>query len=114
MRQPHSTGGRRYLSSDPLRPSVYTPFLRRFTDEPARDLSETIALYHEVRNAHRGSVWAQTDVVDRVNRHCAGIVGKLVSLPEYAPLLQALDRCQEAVVAQEKTIVSFPDIDWNH
>jgi hypothetical protein len=101
------------LSSDPLRPSVYTPFLRRFTDEPARDLSETISLYHEVRCAHRGSVWAQDDVVDRVNRHCADIVGKLVSLPEYAPLLEALDRCQSAVIERESTIVSFPEIDWN-
>src|SRR5260370_24213684 len=73
---PHSTDGRRFLSSDPFRPSVYTPFLRRFTDEPARDLAETIALYHEVRRAHRGSVWAQDAVVDRVNRHCPDIVGK--------------------------------------
>jgi hypothetical protein len=96
------------LSSDPLRPSVYTPFLRRFTDEPARDLSETIALYREVARTHRGSVWAQDDVVDRVNRHCASIVGKLASLPEYAPLLEALDRCQSAVIERESTIVSFP------
>jgi hypothetical protein len=52
-------------------------------------------------------------VVDRVNRHCSGIIGEITSPPEYAPLLQALDRCQEAVIVQEKTIVSFPDIDWN-
>jgi hypothetical protein len=44
------------VSYDPPRPSVYTPFLRRFTDEPARDLSETIALYDEVRRAHANSV----------------------------------------------------------
>jgi hypothetical protein len=100
------------LSSDPLRPSVYTPFLRRFSDEPARDLSETIALYDEVRSAHRASVWAKDDVIERVNGHCADIVGKLVSPPNSTSALRALDRCQSELIAQESTIVSFPEIDW--
>jgi len=52
-------------------------------------------------------------VVDRLSRHCAGIIGKIATLPEYAPLLHALDRCQQGVIAQESTIVSFPEIDWN-
>jgi len=82
------------VSSDPSRPSVYTPFLRRFTDEPARDLAETIALYHEVKAAYRNSLWSQDDVIDRLNGHCAEIVREAVPIPEYSPLLEALDRCQ--------------------
>ena len=93
--------------------SVYTPFLRRFTDEPARELSETIALYREVRRAHDGSPFALHDVVDRVNSHCAAIVREVATVPDYLPLAEALDRCQSALIAQETTIVSFPDIDWS-
>ncbi len=94
------------------RDTVYTPFLRRFTDEPARELSETVALYHEVRNAHRASVWASDDVIERVNNHCAEIVGKLVSLPNSIAVGKAFDRCQSALIGRESTIISFPEIDW--
>ena len=93
-------------------PSVYTPFLRRFTDEPARELSETIALYREVRRAHERSPFAQDDIVDRVNTHCANVIGEVVTIPSYQPLGEALDRCQSALIGQETTIVSFPEIDW--
>lgn len=102
--------GRRSLSSSSY--SVYTPFLRRFTDEPARELSETIALYREIRRAHDASYFAQDDIVDRVNRHCVSLVQEAIEVPDYRPLSEALDRCQSALIAQETTIVSFPDIDW--
>jgi hypothetical protein len=96
-----------------FRESPYTPFLRRFTDERARDLSDTIALYNEVERAHRSSVWAQADVIERVNNHCADIIGKLVSLPIYLPLGRVLDHCQTNVIRLEDTIVSFPETDWS-
>ena len=101
------------MSSDLSRPSVYTPFLRRFTDEPARDLAETIALCHQVKATYGNSVWSQDDLIERLNGHCAEIVRQAVQLPEYSPFLEALDRCQKAVIAGEGIIVSFPDIDWN-
>jgi hypothetical protein len=101
------------MNSDSFRPSVYTPFLRRFTDEAARDLAETVALYNDVRRGHRGSVWSQADVVERISGKCVEILQQLVSFPEYEPLLHALDRCQKAIIAQEGTITSFPEIDWN-
>ena len=93
--------------------SVYTPFLRRFTDEPARELSETIALYREVCRAHEHSPFAQKDIVDRVSSHCASLVQEAVSVSDYLPLREALDRCQSALIAQEGAIVSFPIIDWS-
>ncbi len=94
-------------------PSPFIPFLRRFTDERARDLSETITLYNEVRAAHLVSLWSQDDAIERVNGFVAEWIGKVVSLPDTPILLQALDRCQQAVLALESTIFTFPKIDWD-
>lgn len=93
-------------------PSPYTPFLRRFTDERARDLSETIALYNEVRGEFLNSPYAQDDIVERMANHLATCVAEVVELPTYLPLLQALDRCQRAVLKLETTIFTCPKIDW--
>lgn len=93
-------------------PSPFIPFLRRFTDERARDLSETIELYNEVNAAHHASLWSQEDAIDRVNGFVADWIGKVVSLPESPVILKALDRCQTAVIALETTIFTFPKIDW--
>ncbi|WP_445219372.1 ATP-binding protein [Bradyrhizobium sp. Pa8] len=94
-------------------PSPFTPFLRRFTDERARELSETIALYDEVRAAHFGSMWAREDSIARVNTYIAEQVGEVIELPTSITLVKALDRCQEAVLALETTVFSFPEIDLN-
>lgn len=92
-------------------PSPFTPFLRRFTDERARDLSETIKLYGEVHTAHVDSVWAHPDAVARVNTLIAERVGETVVLPASSTLLNALDRCQQELLALETTIFSFPEIE---
>lgn len=92
-------------------PSPFTPFLRRFTDERARDLSETVELYEEVRTAHVDSVWAHPDAVARVNTLIAERVGELVELPRSSMLLNVLDRCQQELLALETTIFSFPEIE---
>ena len=94
-------------------PSPFTPFLRRFTDERARDLSETKALYNEVRTAHLASLWSHQDAIDRVNSFVVDWVGKVVSLPESTTIGEALDRCQKAVLALETTIFESPKIDWD-
>src|SRR5262249_31622210 len=69
--------------------------------------------YNDVRSEHSKSVWAQPDIVERISSHCAEIVGKLVDLPSYTPLGEAFDRCQLALIREEKTIISFPEIDWS-
>lgn len=91
--------------------SPFTPFLRRFTDERARDLSETIELYEEVRTAHVDSMWAHPEIVARVNALIAERVGEAVDLPTSSTLLNALDQCQQEVLALETTIFSFPEIE---
>src|SRR4051794_12291965 len=84
-----STERKKFMSSDLPLPSVHTPFLRRFTDEAARDLRETVALYRQVRDVHTQSAWAQSDVVERINAQCAEVVGKVVTLPSHSPFLEA-------------------------
>lgn len=36
-----------------------------------------------------------------------------ITVPDYPPLGEAVDRCQSALIARETTIVSFPEIDWS-
>src|SRR5216683_2039283 len=107
-------GGRKSLDSDDVGHSVFTPFRRRFTDERARDLSETAALYNEVRAAHFASMWGHQDAIEHVSTFMAKRVGEIVDLPKLPTLLKALDRCQQEVLALETTIFSFPEIDLNH
>jgi hypothetical protein len=105
-------GGRTSLTSDYVPPSVFTPFLRRFTDERARDLSETIALYNEVRKAHFASMWAGSDIIPRVNTFIADHVREAVNVPPSLTLCEALDKCQQEILALETTIFSFPEIQF--
>ena len=93
-------------------PSPFTPFLRRFTDERARDLSDTIALYNEVRGQFLASPWARTDTLENTAIHLIGCVSQEVALPSNQPLLEALVRCQLAVLRLETTIFTCPKIDW--
>ena len=94
-------------------PSPFRPFLRRFTDERARDLADTIALYEKVRAAHQASVWSKEDAIERVHTYLVERVTETVDLPSCTALLQALDRCQKEVLALETTIFSSPEIDWD-
>jgi hypothetical protein len=106
--------GRRSLNSKLPKytpPSVFSPFLRRFTDERARDLEETIALYNEVRDAHLASMWSQDWAIEHVSTCISEQVHELVKLPHSRPLLKALDKCQEQILALENAIFAFPDID---
>jgi len=94
-------------------PSPYTPFLRRFTDEAARDLSDTRALYDEVRSQYRASPWGQPDTLQRVHAYLAGQVAEAVEMPDNRRLLDALDRCQQQVLQLEKTIFTGVEIAWD-
>ncbi|WP_157785801.1 type IV secretory system conjugative DNA transfer family protein [Bradyrhizobium liaoningense] len=92
-------------------PSPFTPFLRRFTDERARDLSETVALYNEVRGAYVASLWAHPQAIEHINTLIAERVEEAVDLPRSTTLLKALDRCQQEILGLETTIFTFPEID---
>jgi len=93
---------------------VYTPFLRRFTDESARELSDTIALYNEVRAAHATSPWAKKDALIRLCSAVADRVVEDVELPASEIILGALDQCMQEILSFETTTFSFPKINWNN
>lgn len=105
--------GKKLLKFEPPRPSVYTPFLRRFTDERAHDLAETIALYRRVTARYRASLWAEETRLNAVNHVIAEHVVEDVGLPDVQALIEALDNCQRAVLAKEAAIFSSPEIDWD-
>lgn len=96
------------------KPPVYTPFLRRFTDEPARDLSDTIALYHQVQTSFLASPWSKPDTPNRFNALVVGLVADKIDLDPAQAVLPAFDRCQKKLLSLETTIFSFPSIDWNN
>jgi len=92
--------------SDFGKPSAFTPFLRRFTDERARDLRDTEELYERVRRLHRASSYseedAQAEFGTAVYAECQPL-----SEPLQAAFIQAID----AVIRYEKPIFEFPKVD---
>lgn len=97
----------------PYRPAVFTPFWRRFTDERAHDLRKTIRLHKEVSDRWRASLWAKPGVVASLARHTLARIAEHAPLPAYQPVLVALTATVEALLAQESTIFTTPEIDWS-
>jgi hypothetical protein len=95
------------------RPSPFRPFLRRFTDERARDLAETISLYNKVRAAHLATAWSNPDAVNNLSDHIASAVIEAVEqLTTYEPLGDALDICQRELLKLETSLFSPPTADF--
>jgi hypothetical protein len=95
------------------RTSPYTPFLRRFTDERAHDIADTINLYNRVASAHRASLWARSDAIERASNFIVERVTDVVELPDYVPLGQVFDTCQRQLLALESTIFASPSVDFS-
>ncbi|UGX94305.1 ATP-binding protein [Bradyrhizobium barranii subsp. barranii] len=74
-------------------------------------MSETNALYNEVRATFIGSLWANPQAIEHINTLIAERVEEAVDLPRSSTLLKALDRCQQEILALETTIFTFPEID---
>lgn len=93
----------------PFKPSVFTPFLRRFTDERARDLDDLRSLYAQVRSLHRASPYSNDRAIYQVGAdlytECADLFPGEV-LRNIAALMQEVTRL-------ERTIFEFPEIDWD-
>jgi hypothetical protein len=92
-------------------PSAFRPFWRRFTDERARDLQATIALYDEVRAQYHASPWCQEGALNSVVGRIVEDMSKYVTpSPAFADVL---DRCLRDVLALETAIFTFPDTNWS-
>lgn len=95
--------------SDGFNPSVFTPFLRRFTDERMRDLQSLRAFYAEVRRMHDASPYKDEDQLYKTG---VPIFRDLRDgLPEALgePFSEALAR----LLNWESTIFDFPEIRWD-
>jgi hypothetical protein len=96
-----------------LTASPYTPFLRRFTDERARDLAHTSALYAAVTKAHRATVWARPDAVTLFSDTIADQVADIVDVPTYTGIAEALDQFQRDMLRHETAIFSSIAVDFS-
>jgi len=94
--------------TDDFGPSVFTPFLRTFANERARDDGETRKLYERVRSLHLHSVYGKADAITEVG---ANIYQSCSDLSDAVrkPVARALD----AVLRTEQHIFRFPQIDLN-
>ncbi len=92
---------------DDLRPSVFTPFLRRFTDERAKDLSDTRALYARVRALHFASAYGQDDANVKTGGDIYGRVKPVLPAALEDPFCYALHDLHQL----ETTIFTFPEAD---
>ena len=101
------------MKYEPPRPSAYTPFLRRFTDERARDLDDTIAFYRRVRARHNASCWSNETIIDKLSYQIVMRVADLVEISAFEPVTRALTTCQYDIIALEETIFTMPEIDWS-
>ena len=91
---------------DEARYSAFTPFARRFTDERARDLADTKALYARVRAHHLASLYARaktrTIFADNIFANCSDVS---------EPLVPVFTRAIDRLLQLERPIFECPDID---
>lgn len=97
------------MKFDAYRPSTYTPFIRRFTDERAKDLADTIELYDRVRHTHLASFWGQRSAFSEVSGDIAEVVATNCTPPDN----QAVRAAFSTVLALEKTIFDTPEVQFD-
>ena len=92
-----------------FRPSAFTPFLRRFTDERARDLAETAELYDRVRARHRASAYADAESHVKTGGEIYSRIRDMTPEALADPVCNAIYE----IHTLEKTIFEFPSVDLN-
>lgn len=88
-------------------PSAFTPFFRRFTDEKARDLNDTMELYDRVARMHAASSFGD---LETYGRRVFGEFDDALSEPLRDPFGRALD----GLLRLETPIFALPKPAFNH
>lgn len=96
---------------EPPRPSAYTPFFRRFTDERARELRETIELYDKVGEQFAASPWSGDLVFATCLRVIYDNIKQDVDVPE--ALDGSLLMLLKDMLCLEPEIFELPEIDFD-
>ena len=93
--------------------NAYTPFLRRFTNERARELAETKQLYNAVRARHKASKWADLKAYLTISRSILQSAGQHIDIDTHHPLFEPLLNCQFDVLQEEHVVFGFPEnVEW--
>jgi hypothetical protein len=95
---------------DDFKPSAFTPFFRRFTDEKARDLDETKALYARVKQLHLASTYK-----DFEGRIAIG-TDVYVQFRDQVPqaILPIFTQCMDEILQMESPIFQLPQENFAH
>ena len=80
----------RFPKRVPPKPSVFTPFFRRFTDERALDIAETRKLYASITERHRSSKWCGEESAEDFAEYLYGEIGVEVPEPLRVPVFGLL------------------------
>lgn len=95
---------------EPWKPSAFTPFLRRFTDERARDLGETKILYARVREMHLASPYQGPK--GRIAVGADVYIQFCDTVPE--AILPAFTQCLDEILELEQPIFQLPEENFEH
>ena len=90
---------------------VSTPFGRRFTNEHARSLEETRAIYNAVAQQFLASIWSRPDAIERTSRAALDFIREGVDLPDCPALIDALNACQQELLSLETQIFAPIEVD---
>ncbi len=94
------------------RPSVFTPFFRRFTNEGQRELEETIALYNEVQWGVHNAGWSGPDAIDGLLDRVKSRAFEIYHPPSSSLVETVLDGCTRELIEQ-LPVFNVPEIDWD-
>ena len=94
----------------PPRPSAYTPFLRRFTDERGRELADSRKLFKEVSAQFADSGWADKSAVRLLYADLIGQVKEHGGIPE--SLDEAFNKLHISLIADENVFFPVEEVDW--
>jgi hypothetical protein len=95
------------MPSDFGMPTAFTPFIRRFTDERARDLGDTKRLYRHVRALHDASRVSAPDAITAIG---GDIYAELPYLTE--PIDRVVSVTIDRLLRLETCIFECPRINW--
>ncbi|MEW8309335.1 MAG: type IV secretion system DNA-binding domain-containing protein [gamma proteobacterium symbiont of Ctena orbiculata] len=95
----------------PPRPSAYTPFFRRFTDERARELSDSKQLFSEVTKQYLASGWADNSAFSALQEELQPQVEELDGIPD--SLKGSFTKFYATLLSKEKYLYQIEEVNWN-
>src|SRR5215472_4164357 len=97
--------------------AAWTPFLRRFTDERANDLRDTMALHHEVTSTWRASFWSDPNALKAAALHTLNKTESFLVQQRNAGVpafwRDAIHEAITQILGLESVIFTTADLHWD-